>query len=638
MLQTIRERFTGVFAVIIIATIAVALTITLVDTDSFTGIGNFAARVDGDELSLAEFRESAQEALLEQEQLQRTQLSDEERLKIERDALEGLVRRMVVARYVNDEGYRVSDARLAEHIRSMPAFQVGGKFSDDGYKAALAGAGVSLDAFQEEQRTALAIDQWQNGLVESSFLTPAEYRRFVMLEGERRRAAFALIDPAQLRAAVPVDEAALRVFYDEHPAQFESRESVALEYVEVKLSEFESATGPTEQELREVYDANPERFSRAEQRRARHILIAIDADRDAAAALARAGDVRARLGKGESFESLAAGFSDDPGSAQSGGDLGWVGSGTFPEPFETALFSLALNQVSEPVQTEFGYHLIELQELRSGAVQGFDEVRGELEQEARNRGSQDRFFAVTEKMDDAALENPGSLEPVAAAAGRPVQRVPGFTRGGAGPFIGNRAVIDAAFSAAAIEDGENSAVLEAGDGHAVILRVSEHRPVRVRPFDEVRLDVEAAYRQERAARVAAEQGAGLLERARAGGDFQTLAAEAGATLVVPTQLLGRGAQEGPPELLAAIFRAQRPASGIPVHAGLSLPDGRFAAYRLEEVVPGNPEDIPREQRDARKAALSRQSAVGEVTALAAELRDAASVVIAPNLFEQQDSE
>lgn len=636
MLQNIRDRFTGVFAALIIGAIAVALTITLVDTSTFTGIGNFAARVNGEDIPLTDFRQVTQRQVLEQEQLTRTQMPAEARQQVERNVLEGLVRNRVVAQYVREEGYRVGDSQVAEHIRSLEAFKVAGQFSGDAYAAALASQGVSPAAFEEERRAALQIEQLQNGLLESSFFTPAEYRRFVTLEGERRRAAFALIDPAPLAAAATPGEADLKAYYDAHPDQFESAESVALEFVEATQATLEAPGAPTEAEVRAAYDANPDRFATSEQRRASHILVAVDQDTDDAAAAKLAGELRTRIDGGEDFAALARQFSDDPGSAQAGGDLGWAGRGTYVAPFEDALFAQQPGTVSQPVKTEFGYHLIRLDEVRGGARRSFDEARAELAAELASRGTQDQFFALTEKMDDAALENPGSLAAVATATGLPVQRIDVFTRDGGGPFQGSRPVIDAAFSPAVLEDGENSPLIEVGEGRVVVLRVAEHRPAKLRPLEDVRAEVEAAWRAEEGARLAAERGRALIEAARGGGDFAALAAQQGAAIVAASQVLGRASQDAPPEVIAAIFRAPRPAGGKTVLDGVVLPDGRYAAFRVDEVIPGNPEDIPLEQRDARKKILARQSAIGELTALAVDLRNDADVVVAPDLFKQPE--
>lgn len=635
MLQNIRDRFTGIVAGAVIGVMAVALTVTLVDTGSLTDSSNFAARVNGEEIPIANFREVAQQQVLQQEELTRTEMTPEARQQVERNVLEGMVRNRVVAQYVRDAGYRVGDERVAEHIRSLPAFQVGGKFSSDGYMAALASQNVTPGAFEEERRAALQIEDLQNGLLESSFFTPAEFRRFVVLEGERRQAAFAILDAQQALPGVSVAEEDIKQYYDSHPEKFESEESVALDYVEVTVADVPPASEPGDDELRAAYEASPDRFRTAEQRRARHILVAVDSDTDDAAALKLATDLRARIAAGEDFAALARKYSDDPGSAAGGGDLGWAARGTYVGAFEAALFDQDVNEVSDPVKTEFGYHVIQLSEVRPGTVRSFDEVRGELAEEARARSSQDGFFALTEKMDDAALENPGSLEAVAATTGRPVRHVDRFTRSGGEPFGAERAVIDAAFSAAVLEGGENSPLLEVGEGRAVVLRVTEHRPVKLRLLEEVRAEVESAVRAERAAKLVAERGQLLLNAVRGGGDFAALVAGQQATLRGP-QSLSRTAEGVPAAVVTAIFHAARPQADRPVFDGVTLPDGSFAVFRLDAVIPANPEDIPREQRDARKSVLARQAGVAEVTALAMDLREGASVVLAPGLFEQRD--
>lgn len=649
MLQNIRDRFTGVMALIIIGGIGVAMVIGLVNTETGMQGRESAASVNGEEIALTDYREVVQQQVLQQEQQTRSDIPPAERAQIDRNVLEGMVRNRVVAQYVKAQGFRVGDARVAEQIRTLPVFQVGGKFSPDGYQAALASQGVSPAVFEEERRVAMEIEQLQDGLLDSAFYTPAEFRRFVVLEGERRQAAYAIIDAKALAAGVTVTDADIKAYYDAHPDRFESRESVSLDYVEAKPAEIPPAAEPTEAELHASYDANPDRFQTAEQRRARHILIAVAKGVDDAAAASKAADIRARLEKGEDFAALARQYSDDSGSAANGGELGWAGKGTYVGPFEEALFAARPGEITQPVKTEFGYHIIQLEEVRPGVRRSFDEVRSELAEEARHKGSQDRFFELTEKMDDAALQNPGSLEAVAKASGLPIRHVAEFTRSAGGePFGANRAVIDAAFSGRVLEAGENSALVEVGDGSAVILRVTEHRPAKLRPLEEVRAQAEAGARAEQAASLAAERGRKLVQEARAGGDFRTLVAAAGTTLVAPSEPMQRNSPAVPAEVLAAIFRVPQPAmepaaagktsaAASGSYDGLALQDGSYAVLRVDAVMPGRPDEIPREQRDARKAALARQTGIGEVTGVAVDLRKAAKVVVAPGLFDQQDN-
>ena len=637
MLQSIRDRFTGAFAMVLIALLGIGLTITLVDVDTGASRGNFAARVNGEEIPLADFQKVAQQQVLQQEQVTRSELPEAQKLQLQSNVLEGMVRTQVVAQYVNRDGYRVSDDRVVESIRSLPAFQVNGKFSSDGYRATLASQGISTAAFEQERRAALQIEQLQNGLLESAFFTPAEYRRFVLLEGEKRQVRFAVFDPGLVAGDVqPASEEALRSYYEAHPDQFETPETATVEYVELQATGLPELTDPTEAEIRAAYDAAAERFETSAQRRARHILVAVDADTNADAAEKLAAEIKARIDRGEDFATLAKQYSDDPGSAASGGELGWAAKGTYVDAFEAVLFAQKPGEISDPVKTDFGYHIIQLEEIREGSRQPFDEVRADIAAELRAKGAQDRFFELTEKMDEAALQNPGSLDAVSKVAGVPVRRIEAFTRAGGEPLGAVRAVIDAVFSGPVLEDGENSSLIEAGEGRALILRVVEHRPVRLRPIEEVRAELEAAVKADNVARLVAARAEKVAETVRSGGDFAAAVAAEGGKLTAPALPVARNSQDVPAELLAAVYRAPRPDKSRPSVGTVALGNGGAAVFAVDAVIAGSPEEIPAEQRDARKAVLARQSGVAEVTALALDLRRDADVVIAPDLFAEKD--
>jgi peptidyl-prolyl cis-trans isomerase D len=633
MLQVIRDRLTGWVAGLVIAVIGVALVISFGKMKTDVGAENFAARVNGDDISLADYRQFSQNQLLREQQQTRSELTPDAQLRLRREALEQLVRSRVVAQFVQQQGYRVDNPAVADSIAKIQAFQVDGKFSRAAYEAALAGQGVSVTQFEKEQRTSITVQQLENTLLDSSFITPAEFRDFIRLEGERRQASYALIDRQKLQGSIQVSEADLQAYYDAHADKFEAPESAAVDYIEARMAVSGGDLTMDEAKLRAIYDADPARFKAPEQRHARHILLAQNKDRTLGQAEALAKEIATRLSKGEAFDSLARQYSSDTGSANAGGDLGWAGRGTFVGPFETALFSLNVGEISPPVKTEFGYHIIQLQEVRGGTLKPFEEVREEIAKDAGSRDAQERYTALTEKMDDAALQNPNSLEPVAKATGLPIQHVDMFSRSGGGPFGANRAVINAVFSAAVLDEGENSALVEAAEGRTVVLRVSEHRKAHIRPFAEVKTDAEAAYRQDKATQLAESHGKEMLTRLNAGAEFAAAARDLDATITTP-QLLGRGSTDVPPELLIAIYRAPRPV-GVPVFGGVALPTGGYAVYRLEAVQPGRPEDVPREQRDARKANLARQAGVSDTAALAADLRRKASLVVAPTLFEQE---
>lgn len=636
MLQFIRERFTGPIALAVIAAIAVTLVISFGNMDTSGTVGSFAAEVNGEEIPVTDYQRVLQNQLVRQQELVQGELPAAMQEQLARNVLEGLVRNQVARQYARDSGYRVSEGRLKNYIRSLPVFQVGGEYSYESYIAVLSSQGLSPERFEREQRSVLEIAQLDNGIVNSAFYTPAEYRRYIALLAERREVSYVSFDPISLAAEVDVTDDDLQAYYDANPKEFETEESVDLEYVEIRLSDISQSIRVDEAAIREFYDANPERFRSEEQRRSRHILIAVDVDADEAEAEQLAGQLAQRLADGEDFAALAAEFSDDPVSGKEGGDLGWAGPGDFVPAFEEALFSLEEGETSDPVRTEFGYHIIRLEETRAGEQQSFAEVRDELLDELGEREARDQFYALAETVDDLALENLNGLEPVAKGSGLELKRIENFTRAGGGKFGYNQPLVEAVFSAAVLEDRENSPLIELSDSEAAVIRVVEYRPARLQEFDAVKPALEEIVRLELAAEKAFTRGRTVIERLQRGEPIDVIAAEYAFELSSPGPL-DRGSAAVDPQLLGAVFRAPKPDGDPPVFQGVSLANGGFAIFRLDSVQPGLPEAIPQQQRDARKQNLATQLGRSAAAAMVTDLRADADVFVAPGLFDGPNS-
>jgi peptidyl-prolyl cis-trans isomerase D len=635
MLQTIRERFTGPIALAVIGAIGIALVISFGNMDTSGVGGSFAAEVDGEEISIVDFRRVAQNQILRQQEIIQGELPPAMEEQIERNILEGLVRKRVVIQYARDAGYRFGEERLKNYVRNLPVFQVGGEFSYYSYIAVLSSQGMSPESFEREQRSALEIAQLENGIVQSSFYTPEEYRRYIELVAQKREAVFLKFDANALTSKVEIDDEMLQAHYDSNPQQFVTAESVDLEYIELVLEDIRGSVSVDAAAVQEYYDTNQDNYRTLEQRQARHILIATDDDTDEAGALTEARELADRLAGGEDFAGLAAEYSDDSVSGQEGGDLGWASRGDFVPAFEDTLFELQIAETSDPVRTEFGYHLIRLDGVRAGETRPFSEVRDELQEELQMRAAADQFYALAEQIDDLALESSGGLAPVAQDSGLQLKQAKNFTRAGGEPFAYDPSLVDAAFSLTVLEDGENSPLIELGDGHAVVIHVVEHRPSVQRSLEEVRDQLEEFVRLEKAAEEANARGEQVLERARNGEALESLVAEYGVKLVQP-EPLSRGSDTADAELVAAIFRAPRPVEGEPLMRGIALGDGGYAVFRLDGVLPGRPEDIPQEQRDERKRVLAQQLGISAAEGLVTARRAVADVYVAPGLFERSE--
>lgn len=635
MLQAIRDKFTGVIAFLVIGAIGITLVISFGNMSTDAISGNFAAEVNGEEIPLINYQRVMQNQLVRQQELFQGELPPALQEQLQRNVLENMVRNEVVKQYVRNTGYRVDDQRVTRAIRRETAFQVGGQYSYASYVAVLGSQGISPEGYERERRSQMEVEQLQNGVVGSAFFTPAEYRRYIELLAEERRAATISFDPPALVDEVIVSDEALRAYYDENSAAYMLEESVTLEYVEVVLDDVTQDIIIAEADVRDYYELNADRYVTREQRRVSHILIVEEGDVGSAAAEQTAADLRARIAGQESFEDLAREFSNDPVSAAQGGSLGWAGAGDYPEAFEEALFALEEGQVSAPVHTEFGYHLIRLDEIRAGSQKPFEEVRAELADELRLQKATDKFYVLADAVDDLALENSGSLDAVAADTDLKIRQVDVFTRSGGEPLGFAPALVDAAFSVAVLEDGENSPLIELADDRAVVIRVVEYRPVAQQSFEEVRDSVETVFRLEKAAEIARERGAAVLAGLQAGQGLESLAQQH--EFAVPEALLlTRGAADIAPEVLAAIFRAPNPGEGQPVNQGVELASGGYAVFWLEEVISGSPDSIPQQQRDERKQQLAQQDGGMAATAIIANLRGAAKVVVAAGLFDQPE--
>jgi peptidyl-prolyl cis-trans isomerase D len=635
MLEKIREGLKGWMAWLVIAVIGVPLVLTFVGGDStFTGNGT-AASVNGEDIPAVEFQRVLQDRMVARQQETRSQLPPEVEEQLKRETLDGLVLNRAVIQFVRELGFRVSAQRVADHVRTLPNFQAGGQFSKPAYEAALAANGIPAAAFESEQRSLLEVNQLQDGIAGSAFFTPGEFRRIIALDQQRRDLEYVLFDPKVLGAAITPTDVEIQAYYVTNSAQFQSEETVDLDYLEISLADAKRDYVPDEAALRKAYDDDPTRFRSAEERQARHILISAGTERTDAAAKVLADEIASKLANGADFAALAAQYSADPGSAARGGDLGFAGRGVYVEPFEKALFALQPGQTSAPVKTEFGYHIIRLEAVKASDGQNFEQVRAQIAAGLIEQKAQDDFYAMAERLDDLALENPGSLEPAAQEAGLQIRRFSGYTRAGGGPFGNNADLISAVFGDAVIEGGENTPLIELDQGRVLVARVAEHKLPAARPLAEVRDEIAARLRSLRAATEAKSRGEAILKRQQAGEDLSAVLDSMGLSLLNTGPVLRRSPVL-PPELLAAVFRTPALTDGKPLVRGVSLGDGGYAVFRLNRVIPGDPGQVPQEQRDTQQRILAQRSAQAEMAALAAELRGTAKVVVAKDLFKAED--
>lgn len=643
MLQTFRESSIGkVAAFAIIGLIAVSFVFFGRSFNfGFTG-STFAAKVNGEEIPMLEFERDLQQYQNQYQQAFRVELTEDLRREMRRIVIDRMVLDEALRQQSEAAGYRVSNERLAEALRGTEAFQAGGEFSGDVYRARLNANGLTPAGYEALLRRQLALAEIQNGIAASTFLTPAEYRRYIELYNERREIAYALFAIEDFLAQVEIGDEAVAEYHAANASQFMSEETVDLEYVELTLASIAAGVEVTEDDLRAYYDEQQEQFSTPEERHVRHILIEVQGD-DRQAAEAEAQAVRERLDAGEDFAALARELSDDRGTSADGGDLGWIGRGFLTGPFEDALFAMAVGDVSGPVETEFGYHILRLEDVRGGEVRSFEDVHDELLAQLREDRAAQRFFDVAKELDLQAFEAVNDLQGVAERMGLELKTIEGFSRrGDPDVFADSGPVVAAVFDEDAIATGDNTNAVELSDEDVVVARVTAHHPPEPEALDDVADEIRDLLARRAAGALVGEAAQAFfaeLEGSASDAEPQPEAVS-GTDAVDEAELAARhGGQwfaarfvertdaQVPAELLSVAFSQAKPGEGQVARRLVPLGSGDEAVLVLSAVELGQPGLVPQEERDQRQRELADQAAQTEIFGYAGDVRDRATVRI-----------
>ncbi|MDM8192690.1 peptidylprolyl isomerase [Pseudomonas koreensis] len=580
MLQNIRDNSQGWIAKTIIGVIVALMALTGFDAIfQATTHKNEAAKVNGDEISQNELSQAVD---MQRRQLMQqlgkdfdASLLDEKMLR--ESALKGLIDRKLLLQGAEQAKFSFSEAALDQVILQTPEFQVDGKFSSERFDQVIRQLGYSRMQFRQMLAQEMLIGQLRAGVAGSGFVTDAEVLAFARLEKQTRD--FATLNVKADPAAVKLTDDEVKAYYDEHAKEFMTPDQVIIDYVELKKSSFFDQVAVKDEDLQAAYQKEIANLS--EQRRAAHILIEVNDKTSEAQAKAKIEEVQARLAKGEKFEALAKEFSQDPGSANNGGDLGYAGPGVYDPAFEKALYALSKEQVSEPIRTDFGYHLIKLLGVEAPEVPTLASLKDKLTRELKAAQVEQRFVEATKQLEDSAFEASDLAQP-AADLKLTVHTSKPFGREGGEGVAANRAVVTAAFSPEVIDEGANSTAIELDPETVIVLRSKEHLKPAQLPLESVTAAIRTHLTKEHAsaeAKTRAEKliadlrdGKAPLDKAVDGQNWKT------------TEAATRGQEGVDPAVLQALFRMPKPAAkDKPTFSSVTLPDGSLMIVRLNGV-------------------------------------------------------
>lgn len=620
MLQNIREKFTGWIAISILALIGV--TFVFVGGASFSIIGsNYAAKVDGVDIGLGQFEAAYQDQVQQNPSL--VTMDADVRAQVRRQILEQLIQQRVIDNYLVDAGYQISDQYVTELIQRTPEFQVDGKFDLETYRNLLSISGYEPADFERAQRVTLRRQQLQRAVGGSAVVTPAAYRRYLNLAAEQRIVSLAAIDPATVADQISITEDMVTGYYDDNPTLYQVPESADVEYVEVRLADVAGSIDVTEGELVEYYEINQDMYLQDEQRQARHILVLFNDDDDAAEA--EADDLLARINAGEPFEDLARDHSDDGGTAEQGGDLGILTQTQLPGALGDAIFDMREGEVRGPVRTDFGFHIVRLDAVLASGPLPLEQVRAALINDIQAERGEEVYRELERDLSNA-LFDAVDIRELAEAVGAEVKTIAGLTRDGGEPFGDVTRVVDAVFEESVLSGAQLSEIVEIEDGHSAVFTVTQHHPASRLALEAVREQIEGAIRSQQAETLMATKADEMLAVLEGGAGFAEAAEQVGATAGEPV-LMNRDAQESDQFVSVAVFTAVKPTQDRPTRGSTRNGAGGYTVYSVEAVLPGRPEAIPIEQRDAGKAQLTDQSGFGDFVAFVQQLREDAEVII-----------
>lgn len=575
MLTKIREKTQGTFAWIILILICVPFALWGIQNYTDGGQENAVVIVGDKEFGQTEVNQAYAQF---KQQYSEVQIAEE---ILKQQAVEKLIRDELLLQHVNDENLAISDEAVRQFIASLQYFQRDGRFDKKQYETMLGAQGMSSAQFISRIRKALLMEQYQKAVTETSFVSNQDIERFFKIQNQTRDIEYLTIKLKPV-TTIPTDDE-IDIYYQQHANDYLTTEQVSIDYVELSLARLMDDVTPSEEQLQAYYEDNIGLYSVKERRKISHILFAKTKDTTEEQALAKAQAAKLRLAQ-ESFATLADELSDDKVTSKKGGDLGLFEIGVMEPDFEKAAVQLKLAEVSEPVKSAFGYHLITVTELVPAETKALADVKPELIKAVKRAQAETRFYELGEILSEVSFENSDNLQVVSDEVGLPIKNTDFFTRNTGEGIAGEETVRNAAFLGAVLQ-GNNSEPVELGDDRLLVLRLKEYKPAETRPLSQVREEIIAAIQTQQAKEQAEQQVETIKQQLLAGGNLGQVAT----TFDLKAEKLSglkRDSTDLNWQLNQAVFKAAKPVDGQATVVVVGSPEGDQTIINLLAVKDG----------------------------------------------------
>ena len=637
MLITIRERASGVIGWTVAGVIILVFAVWGIGS-YFEGVSEIiVATADKIEINQQTYQQAMSDRRRRLVQMMGRNVDAElfSSTAFKRQVVEELIDTTLQNETLHASGFRISDAQLAALIQNTAVFHTDGQFDRDRYELLVQNSGMTIQGYESYQRQQGVVDQLVRGLGQSAIVSTNSIDKAWKLLDQRRIASYTTLEFDNFLDDIQVSEAAIEKEYQANLDGYFEPASIQVDYLKLSVEDLGTRLDVDEADILRMYEDNPDRYRQPGSRSASHILLSVSpdaADAQIDQVRQRASEIVARARGGESFASLAEVNSDDKGSAKRGGELGVIRPGTMVKPFEDAVFVMGEGEISEPVRTQYGFHVIRLDRITESRVQSLDQVRSEIETEVRRLRAEERFNELAEILGSTVFEQPDSLEPAADHLGVKVMRSEWFTQDAGTGIAEFQGVRDAAFGNEVLIDGLNSELIEIDQDNLVAVRKVDYRARRQLDLNEARPGLEKRLRAVEASDRMEKTGEDLVARLKSGADWdELLIAHKLARVRLPetTETLLEPLEQ---VVARVVYAALVPLSGQIVYGGERISPARYAIYRLERVEFGDPANASEEDRLGVEKILSSRRGGEMVIGWRQGLRKVAKVQINEELL------
>ena len=633
MLENIREGSQGWVAKSILG--LVILTFALAGIGSYTNsVDSSVADVNGEKISQDAFNKAyqAQRNRMAQQfgDMFETLSADENYMANFRNGvLDNLINEKLIDQSTVNMSIRVSDDRIKTTIREMTEFQVDGVFDNNRYLALINQAGFYQSSdFRDYLRVEMTRRQLTQAVLASEFNLPYQEKLMNALQDQKRNVRFAMIKAEQFKAGIELTDDEINQYCLANQARFENQEKVKLNYITLDVTDIAKTVEVTDADVKAYYEENMASFRKDEQRRVAHILIEFNDDE--AAAKSKIEALLVRINAGEDFATIAKESSEDTFSGENGGDLDWIERGAMGDAFDEGAFALTeVNSVSDVVQTDFGFHLIKLTDLKAEQVQVFDDVKDELQAKVSNEKAQDKFFELQQEMARLSFESPDSLDEAADAINAKVVTTDWLSKfGNVAPF-NNPKAIEAAFSDLVLQENLNSDIIEVSDTLSIVIRLEEYQPAEVKPLTEVSAQISESLIAQKSTEKAQTTADSLLVSFKAGNDIVDQLAAINAEFVEKTDV-ARSGSDLDVSLSREAFKLPHPTEGMISATTVTLNNGDLALLEVQSVIASDVEkDVDPRMAQQQTQQLAQSAYQSFVEALKVDAEITRTAVAAP---------